>query len=265
MQNNCSSRNRVITVQCRIFALSVIFFHVYYQERWKTNRLKRSLVVQLFCIRQYDTEADQTQRPCSLKAFQTTNVGIPSFILVCMCQCMYVCVNVCMYACMHVCVKNRAHVQIHAQLPRHRYTLRSQDTSTHAQSWPNPHGRWHMLKHSHPLMPALTHTYQIRRSPQYELAHAGTAENKQHGRVATYCHFLNFWQSVTLDGQYCVIFFFRWFATRAGNLSLVHCVGRSMSLWTQTAAFSRWQKHAYCRWMERHTQFSLETRVYTNS
>jgi hypothetical protein len=44
------------TVQCRIFALSVLFFNVYYSsnlQRWKTNRLKRSLAVQLFCIRQY--------------------------------------------------------------------------------------------------------------------------------------------------------------------------------------------------------------------
>ncbi len=56
LQNNCSSSDRFITVQCRIFALSVLFLKFTTSsnlQRWKTNRLKRSLVVQLFCIRQY--------------------------------------------------------------------------------------------------------------------------------------------------------------------------------------------------------------------
>ncbi len=32
MQNNCSSSDRFITVQCRIFALSMPFFNVYYKQ-----------------------------------------------------------------------------------------------------------------------------------------------------------------------------------------------------------------------------------------
>jgi hypothetical protein len=32
LQNNCSSSDRFITVQCRIFALSVLFCNVYYKQ-----------------------------------------------------------------------------------------------------------------------------------------------------------------------------------------------------------------------------------------
>jgi hypothetical protein len=56
MQNNCTTSDRFITVQCRIFAPSVLFLTFTTSsnlQRWKTNHLKRSLVVQLFCIRQY--------------------------------------------------------------------------------------------------------------------------------------------------------------------------------------------------------------------
>jgi hypothetical protein len=39
-QNNCSSSDRFITVQCRIFALSVLFCNVYYKQQPATLKNK---------------------------------------------------------------------------------------------------------------------------------------------------------------------------------------------------------------------------------
>jgi hypothetical protein len=98
MQNNCSSSDRFITVQCCILALSVLFFNVYYKQQPATLKNKPFQTVARCAIILHTPV-----RVCNVCMY---TIHYPGCTETGQGSCMAVWNNVCMHACVHVCIYN---------------------------------------------------------------------------------------------------------------------------------------------------------------